>query len=177
VVKGLSLTSDADRGESEAPSLPDPLALLLEELLNISLIGGLAPGQLSHLAVECVLPHAPEEGSVVAVPEVGLELEVRGELLEPRRLYLELAQIVRGHLVEDLQGDLVSVHDVDSDGSDEVELLAAPEEVVEDDDVDVPSPGELLDLLHFAAADVELGEGAVAALDHVSDYLDAQGLH
>ncbi len=38
-------------------------------------------------------------------------------------------------------------------------------------------PSRLLpDLLDFAASDVELGEGAVAGLDHFSYYFDAHGL-
>ncbi len=89
---GVVVAGYADGGEAEASPLMDPLALLNQELLDLPLDGGLAPGELPHLAVECVLPHAPEEGSVVVEPEVGLELEVGGELLEPRSFDLELAQ-------------------------------------------------------------------------------------
>ena len=151
------------------------MALVDEKLLDLSFDGGLASGELPHLAVECVLAHAAEEGSVVVESDVGLEFEVGGQLLEAGGLYLELAEGVCGHAVEDLEGDLVSVDYIDADGLDEVEFLAAAEEVVEDDDVDIVSPRFLHDLFDFAASDVVFGEGAVAGLDYVSYHFDAHG--
>ena len=173
---GVVVAGDADRGVSQPSPLPYPLALLLGEGLDLPPYPGLAPGELPELAVERVLAHAPEEGAVVVVAEARLQLEVGSQLVEAGGLDLELAQVVRGHLVEDLQGDLVPVDDVDAYGPDEVELLAAPDDVVEDDEVNVVPPDEAADLLHLAAAHVELGEGAVPALDYFAHHLDAQGL-
>ena len=174
---GVVVPSDADRGEAQTPPLPDPLAVLLHDGVYLLLDARLAAGDLTELPPEAVLAHAAEEGAVVVVAHARLQLEVRSELSQPRRLYLEFAQVVRGHLVEYLQGDLVAVHDVDAQGLNQVELLAAPQVVVEDHQVDVVSADEASNLLDLARADVETGKGTVTGLDHVPDDLYPQRLH